>query len=179
MSYRGEQEDEEPRGFGKKSSGSQWSRDDQGRRYRDRDGERFYQNQSDRDEALEEKYSRCGDECCSTLLQRVSAHADELVDEYMRWAGQKMVAHYVDGDTLHEFEVERFRDRAYEAAHRRLLFAVRVRVFGDPYKRRGGDDAKPRLTPGLSGDERAERFQAALPAVVRDMPEVQGDEEPF
>jgi len=177
MSYRGEQEDEEPRRG--KTSGAQWSRDDKGRRYRDRDGERFYQNQNDRDDALEEKYSKCSDECCTTLLQRVSRHSDELVDEYMRWASKRMVAHHVDSDELHAFEVERFRDRAYASAHQHLLFAVKVRVFGDPYKKRDREEKQPQLTPGLSNEERADRFEAALPRVVKDMPEVQGDEEPF
>jgi hypothetical protein len=75
--------------------------------------------------------------------------------------------------------VDRFGDRAYPAAHQHMLFLVKVRIFGDPYKKR--DDSEPKLTPGLTSEERHEKFNEALPALAaaKAMPDVAPEEEPW
>ena len=124
MGGRYREDDDQRRG-----GSTTWSRDEQGRKYRDRDGDRYYQNQDDRDSALEERYKLC--RCCSSLLMRVVYHGEELVADYLRWVSRKDEKRAVDGDLLHEWEVERFGDRAYATAHAQMLFLVRRRVFQD------------------------------------------------
>lgn len=129
--FRDEDEDD-----GRRRTGSvQWQKDIRGRKYRDREGERYYQNQNDRDEALQENYKPLNCDCCSSLLAYVSRHSNELVAEYARFCSLNQVKKLVDSDTLGQFELERFGERAHKAAHQVLLFRVRENVWGDPYRK--------------------------------------------
>ena len=148
-------------------AGRGWHRDERGRKYREEADARYYENQADRDSALEERYrlwcnSDSEQPCCRSLLQHVMTHADGLLAEYMQWVKDRMIPHAFDSDHLAEWEVERFGDRAYPAAHTALLFAVKCAVFGDPYKRGRKPEKQPRLTPGLSDEERKDRMLVAL-----------------
>lgn len=143
----------------------------------DRDATRaqVYRDQTDRDAALESRYRLwCNGEakpwedkpCCTSLLQHVVTHMDALLAEYMQWIHASHEPHAFDSDALQRWEVERFGDRAYLAAHAALLFGVRCAVFGDPYRRERKPERQPRLTPGLSDDERKSRMLVALDRVT-------------
>lgn len=161
----GDRDDDDRDRFG--GGGAGWQRDARGRKFRDRDGARQYENQNDRDAALEERYRLwCNADpealCCRSLLQHVMTHTDGLLAEYMQWVRDQMIPHAFDTDHLARWEVERFGDRAYPAAHGALLFAVKCAVFGDPYKRQRAPERQARLTPGLSDEERKDRMLTAL-----------------
>lgn len=139
---RDRQEDDEPQA--RRGGGSTtWARDEKGRRYRDRGGERYYQNSEDRDAAVEERYRECG--CCASLLVRVSHHAEELVDEYLRWCRSQLIDKAFASHNLANWEEERFGAKAYGAAHGRLLFLVGQRVFKeskDPFWKDADEQAR-------------------------------------
>jgi hypothetical protein len=156
--------------------GRGWQRDHKNRRFREKEGTREYYSLEDRDEALEERYrlwcSTPEAACCSSLLQHVSTHRAALLSEYTQWAQNNHIPHIYDSDVLHQWEVERFGTRAYAAAHGVLMHEVRIAVFGDPYKRKRREH-QPKVTPGLTDDQRLERMQIALHKVTeaREMPE--------
>lgn len=135
-----------------KRHGSQinWLKDDRGRRfYIKQSGEKVYYDQQERDDAMEEQYRPCAEQCCSTLLARVAYHREDIVAEYQRYCSQWGIDKRVDSDTLARWEEERFGERAYPSAHQQLLFYVKVAIFGDPYKRKT-PEPEAKLTPGLT-----------------------------
>ena len=136
---------------------------------------RVYPSLLERDEALEARYKlwcNAGVEpwhdkpCCHSLLQHVDTHREELLAEYMQWVNDQHLAHAFDADSLHRWEVERFGDRAYRAAHAMLLFAVKEAVFGSSYKNLRKPSAQPKVKPGLSDEERKGRMLTALSKVA-------------
>jgi len=146
----------------------------------DEGGATTYRDQRERDGVLESRYKlwcNGGAEswedkpCCASLLVHVSTHGDGLVAEYMQWINEQHAHHAYDSEMLHRWEVERFGDRAYPAAHALLLYRVKVAVFGDPYKY--ARKPEPTVTPGLTDEQRLKRFGVALDKVVegKAMPE--------
>lgn len=142
----------------------------------DRDRPTQYRDQRERDGAMEARYTLwCNGEtkpwedkpCCGSLLQHIATHTDGLVAEYMQWVNDSHEQHAYDTDALARWEVERFGDRAYVSAHAVLLYAVKVAVFGDPYKRaRKPEPRQAKLTPGLTDEERKDRMLTALDKVA-------------
>lgn len=169
---------------GRERGGTQWQRDLEGRKYRDKDGVRQYENQGDRDSVLESRYRQlsCREDktldgaevvgCCRSMLQFVSHHQDELIAEYMQWSKDRNQDAYdkKSDEQIKRWEVERFGDTLYPAAHMHLLYLVRVAIFGDGTRRTG---KQPRLTPGLTSEQRRDRMLSALDSLTEDrqMPE--------
>lgn len=148
------------RDHGRGGRGPAWQRDEKGRKFYEEAGERVYENQADRDAALEEQYKArpCERECCPSILAAVSAHRDDLVRQFMSWAERRGAAEVHDGGLLAEWEEGRFGARLYPAAHGVLLYGVRVARFGERQPRK----PQPRVIPGLTDEERKARMDVAL-----------------
>lgn len=142
-----------------------WQRDAKGRAFRVEEGVNVYRDARERDQALEERYHMpwcCEDECCASVLAAVSRHGErELVPEFMAWIG-RTGRRADDDEALHRWCVEIFGDRLYPAPLRLLRYHVRVALHGDPYKRGTRPAPQPRLTPGLTSEQRRDRMLAAL-----------------
>ncbi len=128
-----------------RGSGPAWQSDEKGRRFYDERGRRVYESQGDRDDALEERYTRphcCGLDCCGSVLACVGSHGEELAEQFMVWvsAGRRNAD---DRETLHEWCVSVFGDRLYRSAFGVLRFWVAVKRFGDPYHRLKRKDNTP------------------------------------
>jgi hypothetical protein len=91
-----------------------------------------FTTQQDRDRALESKYTIFCD-CCHSLLACISRHSKELVAEHLQWTLNNRLR-FGDRAALQDWEVERFGERCYPAAHSMLLFGVKVEKYGEGYK---------------------------------------------
>lgn len=140
------------------------------------EGAKVYRDQLERDRELEGRYKPlwCNGTtepwqdkpCCQSLLQHCSTHTEFLIGEYMQWVHDSHAPHAFDVETLHRWEVERFGDRAYAAAHALLLFAVKESVFGPSYKNLRKPSAEPKVKPGLSDEQRKGKMLTALSKVA-------------
>jgi hypothetical protein len=142
-----------------------WQRDSGDRKFYERsDGSKVYENRTDRDAALDGGFIKppCGDNCCANLLAYVSAHGSTVAMDYMAWVSSKNLS-TDDRDTLRRYEVDIFGDRLEPAAHGVLAFAASTLRFGDRYDRlKKNREYQPKLTPGLTSDQRRDRMLEAL-----------------
>lgn len=147
--------------------GRKWERDEAGRKYYEQAGARVFESRQDRDAALNDRYIKppCGEDCCANILAHVSAHRDSIVMRLMDWVSSHNLS-LNDKDTLRRFEVDYFHDRLPPADHGVLAFAVSVARFGDRYERARKRRGDPKLTPGLTSEQRRDRMLEALDEVV-------------
>jgi len=142
--------------------GRKWERDEAGRKYYEQAGAKVFENASDRDGHLADRFIKppCGEDCCRSMLAYIGAHSQKIVMEYMTWVSSNN--YVVDDDSLRRYEVEIFHDRLPPAEHGILSHYVSVARFGDRYDRARKRRGEPKLTPDLTSEERRDRMMTAL-----------------
>jgi len=134
-----------------------------------------YDNQDERDRALEPRYT-LGCDCCRSLLMAVSCHREELLSEYMAWAHAQRAPHVFEARLVRAWMEERFGASPYSSARGVMLYAVKVAVFGDPYayltkrSKREGTGVQDMPRTRLSNQQWNDARNAAAALAERDLP---------
>lgn len=96
-----------------------------------------------------------------SVLAIVGGNAEELAKEFLVWWSASPSPRDPLDVALLRWEVARFGDRLFNSAHGILSFQVKQRI-----QWKNPDQPRPRLTPGLTPEQRKDRMLTALDAVV-------------
>lgn len=104
-----------------------------------------------------------------TVLAVVSAFRHDLADEFLRWWSVQREPRERIEAALVSWEIGRFGAPLFNSAHGLLVVVAKEHAFGS-WKR----PPQPKLTPGLTNQQRRDRMLSALDQVAQDkrMPKV-------